>query len=361
MHFSIRSSLSRLVCLLAVSLSIVSCGGSGTSTTSSTNSMTLRVGQISNSIQFFPMYVALQENYFKAQGLTLDPPTPIMMGGSGAKLATAVEANSVDIAVGVITDAFTLSRVDAYVRLLGTLTNGYAVDIVVGKRFEQQTGLTEASPLEAKVKALVGKKIGISGLNSGTEGLLTYLFRQYGLNAAKDTTLVIVGGTPAAALAALRSGRIDAFSYFAPAGQEAAAQGIGNMFISPVLGDVPAMNGQLHGVLYTKQNVIDAKPKAVAAFIRAVAQAEAFVHNNPTQATVLLGKYLNSNNQAFVKKVFAVLLPIIPQAPQINRQAYNTANQFHVQAGLIAIALPYKDMVASSTIQSALSGMSSSS
>jgi NitT/TauT family transport system substrate-binding protein len=361
MRVSSRSFFSLLACWLIIGLSIVSCGGSGASTTSSTSSMTLRVGEISNSISFFPIYVALQENYFKAQGLTFDPPTPIETGGSGSKLAEAVEANSVDIAGGTITDAFTISRIDAYIRLLGSLTDDYTVDIVVSKSFEQQTGLTEASPLEAKVKALVGKKIGISGLNSGTEALLTYLFRQYGLDAAKDSTLVIVGGTPVAALASLRSGRVDAISFFSPAGQEAVAQGIGDMFVSPVLGDIPAMDGQLHGVLYTKQSVIDAKPKAVAAFIRAIAQAEAFIHKNPTQATVLLGKYLGVKNQALVKAISAVWLPAMPQTPQISQQAYNTADQFHVQAGLIAVALPYKDMVASSTIQTALNGMASSS
>jgi NitT/TauT family transport system substrate-binding protein len=351
--------LSFLAGFLLIGLSIAGCGGS--STTTSTNSMTLKVGQISNSIGFFPIYVALQENYFKAQGLTLDPPIPIQTGGSGSKLATAVESNSVDVAGGVITDAFTLSRVDDSIRLLGALTTGYYVDVVVSKSFEQQTGLTENSPLEAKVKALVGKKIGVSGLGSGTEALLTYLFRQYGLNAAKDSTLVIVGGTPAAALAALRAGRVDALSYFAPAGQEVVAQGIGDMFISPMRGDVPAMDGQLHGVIYTKQSVINAKPKAVAAFIRAIAQAETFIHNNPTQATALLQKYTNLKNQALVKAIFAALVPIIPQTPQIGQQAYSTANQFHVQAGLIANALPFKNMVASSTIQNALNGTSSSS
>jgi NitT/TauT family transport system substrate-binding protein len=356
---SIQQILSFLAGFLLVGLSIAGCGGSGTTT--STNSMTLSVAQNSNAIGFFPVYVAQKENFFKNQGLTLNPPNPILMG-SGPKMTAAIESGSVDIAGGgIVTDAFTLSRVDAYVRLLGALMNGYYVDVVVSKSFEQQTGLTEASPLEAKVKALVGKKIGVSALGSGTEALLTYLFRQYGMSDSKETTLVIVGGTTTAALASLRSGRVDAVSFFAPTGQVAEAQGIGDIFISPMRGDVPAMNGQLHGVIYAKQSVINAKPKAIAAFIRAIAQAETFIRNNPAQATVLLGKYLGIKNQALVKTIFAVMLPVIPQTPQISQQAYNTANQFHVQAGLIAIALPYKDMVAESTIQNALNGMSSSS
>ena len=358
MHFSKQSMLSLLACWLVVGLSVTSCGGGGTSATSSNNSMTLNVALTSNSVGYFPFYVAEQENYFKAQGLTFSPSVPPQLG-TGAKMDAAIESNSVELAGGdVITDAFTVSRVDSQVRLLGALTNGYFVDVTVSKRFEQQANLSATSSLADKVKALVGKKIGITAPGSGTEALLTYLFRLYGYSDKRDATLVNLGGTETAALAALSNDRVDAVSFFSPLGQEAENAGTGDIFISPDRGDVPEMEGQLHGVFYTKQSVIDAKPKAVQAFIRGIAQAEAFIHNNPSQAKVLLGKYLGQNPQV-TDAVFAATQSIYPSSPVIDQKAYDEANQFHVKAGLIAVALPYKDMVAASTIQSALSGMSS--
>jgi NitT/TauT family transport system substrate-binding protein len=76
---------------------------------------------------------------------------------------------------------------------------------------------------------------------------------------------------------------------------------------------------------------------------------------------VLLGKYLHEKNPKTLKTIFAATMPIMPQSPLICQQAYDTANAFHVKAGLIAIALPYNNLVATSTMQSALPGKSCSS
>ncbi len=360
MRHSIRPSLSLVSCVLLLGAILTACSGGSPTTSPTTTSMTLNVGQISNAVGFFPLYVAQQKNFIKAQGLTLNPSPPLQTG-TGAKMTAAIEAGDLEVAGGgIITDAFTLSRIDAQVRLLGALTTGYFVDVVVSKRFEQQTHLTEASPLADKVKALVGKKLGITAPGSGTESLFVYLFRQFGFDEQRDATAVNLGNVnPAVAIAALSSGRVDAVAFPVPTGQVAEAKGVGDIFISPDHGDVPEMVGQLHGVIYARQQVIDAKPKAIQAFIRAIAQAEAFIHQQPAQAKILLQKYLKLDPKT-AQAVFTATMSIMAQTPQISQKDYDVANQFHVKAGLIAIALPYKDVVATNTINQALSGMSNS-
>ncbi len=353
MRFFIRRP-SLFVCLVLLAFS--ACGNVQPAA-GPTSDMTLKVAQNSNAIGFFPLYVAEQEHFIQAQGLTLTPSPPPLMG-TGPKMTAAIESDAIELAGGgIITDAFTLSRVDNQVKLIGALTTGYFVDVIVSKKFEQQAHLNLTSSLADKVHALVGKKIGDTGPSSGTEALLTYLFRQQDLNIKKDVTLVNVGTTASSALAALNSGRVDAISFFAPAGQQAEGRGIGDIFISPGRGDIPSMQGQLHGVFWGKQSVIDAKPKAIQAFIRAIAQAEDFIHKHPTQAVTLLGRYLQEKNPETLKTIFAAMVPIIPSNPQICQKAYETANTFHVKAGLIAIALPYNDMVVSRILQSAGPGL----
>lgn len=352
MHVSIKRTFSFLALVLLLNLSITACGSSSAS---STNSMTLRVTQDTTSATYFPLYVAQQENFFKAQGLTLDPATPPPLG-NGTKVTAAIEANSFDLAGGTITDAFTVSRVDAQIKILGAYTNSFLIDVVASKRFEQQTHLTEASPLVDKVKALVGKKIGISAPGSATESLLVYLFRQFGYDTKHDATLVNLGNvTPAAGLAALSNGRIDALSFPVPAGQEAKVHNVGDTFISPLNGDVPELQGMPYGLLFARQSVIDAKPKAIQAFIHAMAQTEDFMRKNPSQTTTLLAKYLQLD-QKTTAALATTLLPSYAANPRIDQKGYDEANQFHVKAGLIAIALAYKDMVATDTINTALSG-----
>lgn len=354
MRLSLQRFISLCTCLLIVSLSLASCGN--VNATSSTDSMTLKFVQNTNSATFFTLYVALQENFFKKQGLTLDP-TPSPALGNGSKVTAAIESNSFELAAGTITDAFTLSKVDAHIKILGTLINGFSNDIVVSKKFEQQTGLTESSPLVDKVKALVGKTIGISAPGTSTEAMLIYLFKQYGFDARRDATLVNLGGvTSTASLGALNSGRVDAISFPPPVGQVAEAHGVGDIFISPAHGDVPTIQGMPFAVLYAKQSVIDAKPKAVQAFIRAIAQAEAFMHQHPNQTVKLLGTYLHLDPKTTAAFASA-WLSSYPSSPRIDQTIYNAASEFHVQVGLIPTPFAYNNLVATATINSALSGL----
>ena len=361
MRFSMHSPLSRFVFVLLVALSLVGCSGPATSSSASADSMTLKVAEIGNLVGFFPFYVAIQQGYVKNQGVTLDPSPPIQTG-TGAKMASAIESNSIEVAGGgIITDAFTLSRVDAHIRLLGALTTGYFTDVIVSKQFLAASHLTDASSLQDKVKALVGKKIGATAPGSGTYALLIYLFKLFGYDLQRDATVVNIGNAnPAAGVQALAAGRIDALSFPSPTGQVAEAKGVGDIFISPERHDIPAMIGQIHAVVYAKQSVIAAKPKAIQAFIRAIAQAEAFIQKNPTQAEVLFEKF-TALPKATADAAFQAMLPIMAPNPQISQQGFGVANQFHLKAGLIAVALPYNDVVDTATINAALSNSTSSS
>ena len=350
-HSSRRFSPSLLVSILLFALSLASCGQAPTG---SNGSMTLKVAQVATGFGFFPTFVAEQEGFFKAQGLTLDP-SPIPMLNSGARLAQAVEANSAEVGVGGATDVYTISRVDSYIQMIGAVSTGLFIDIVVSKRFEQQAHLSAASPLVDKVKALVGKKIGVSAPNSATDALVTYLFRQQGFDAQTDVTKVNVGAAIGPVLSALASGKVDAAATGTPGGQEAETQGFGDNFISPIRGDDPTLVGQLYVVAYAKQQTITAKPNAIRAFIRGLAQAETFIHQQPAQTLALMRKYLSGAiDQKTLDTAWNATKSAIPANPQICHQAYEVADQFHLKGGLIAIPLAYKDLVAQDTINQAL-------
>ncbi|QBD81971.1 ABC transporter substrate-binding protein [Ktedonosporobacter rubrisoli] len=342
--------------LLALLLCSVLAASCATTPATESRNMTLKVAFVSNSISFFPFYVAQQKAYFTSQGLTLDPAIPPVLG-TGPKVADAIETGSIEVAGESTTDAFTISRVDAGIRMVGTFANDYLLDIVVSKRFEEQTHLSAASPLAEKVKALVGRKIGIASPNSAGDALVTYLLKQQGFSDQRDVTKVFLGSTSAlTGLGALAQGRVDAISFAVPAGQVVQAKGIGDIFISPVRGDVPPMQGQLYGVVFAKQQVITSKPKAIQAFIRALAQAETWIHKNPNQARALLATYLKLDPNT-TNTIWSATLPSMPMTPQISQQAFETADQFHVDAGLIALKLSYNDLVDADTMNNALKGL----
>src|SRR5258707_1713490 len=323
---------------------------SGTGGLSAANPVTMTVCQGSKSVTFFPFYVAQQQGFFAAQGLKIADPAILQVG---SQVAAAVKADRYQIGNGVITDAFGWASTDSGARIVGAFINAYTVDIIVTKQFEQEMGVSPTSTLPNKVNALRGKTIGITGPGSATQGLLTYLFRKEGMNAAKDIKQVSLGANSAAALAALKSGRVDALSFILPMGQLVEVQGIGDRLISPMRGDIPGLVGDVHGVIYTKQSTIDANPQAIAAYIRAIGQAETFIQSNPAEAKVLLNKYLGLG-QTVTDAVYTEVTPAMAKSPQISQAAYNVAGQFHVQAGLVSLIPSYGQLVATGTIASAL-------
>jgi NitT/TauT family transport system substrate-binding protein len=344
-----------MMIVLILALDISSCASSSSASTGTQSKpapdMTLKVGQISNSIAFFPLYVADKEGFFKAQKLDIGP-RPLL--GTGAKVAAALSAGSLEVGCGVITDAFNLAKVDPTTKVIGSLVNSNYIDLIASKKLEEETHVTSSSPLADRINALRGKKIGITGPASGTEALMTYLFKLAGLNVKKDAVLVNLGSDNTAVLGALSTGRVDALSFFAPIGQAVEAKGLGDILISPNRGDLPGLTGQLEGIFYTRQSVIDAKKPAIEAFIRAIAQAKTYILNNPAKALVLLNNYLQLG-QDVAQATWKALQAIMGQGPEVSEQAYNTAVRFHEQAGLITTAPAYNSLIATSTIASALS------
>lgn len=306
---------------------------------STTPAGVLNVGQTSNSVAFFPLFVAEKNGYFTDEGITLGDRPRL---GTGAKLAAAVKSGSVDIGAGVITDAFNLAKIDDDTRMITSLTTEFYVDIVVSKSFR---GPGDDASLKDKAKALVGRTIGITGPASGTEALVKYLFSIIGKNAATDSTLVNLGSVATAALGALKAGRVEALAFFQPIAQQAEAAGIGRTYVSPARGDVPGLRGVLHGVTFSTRRLLDRKKKELAGFQRAMGRALADIHGDADEARALLGAYLKASSPKALDALMPILLKETPTRPDVEEKAYDNAVRFHLDSGLIRKAPAYADVI----------------
>lgn len=306
---------------------------------STTPAGVLNIGQTSNSVAFFPLFVAEKNGYFTDEGITLGDRPRL---GTGAKLAAAVKSGSVDIGAGVITDAFNLAKIDDGTRIITSLTTEFYVDVVVGKSFK---GPGDDASLKDKAHALVGRTIGITGPASGTEALVKYLFSIIGKNAATDSTLVNLGSVATAALGALKAGRVDALAFFQPIAQQAEAAGIGRTYVSPARGDVPGLRGVLHGVTFSTKRLLDRKKDELAGFQRAMGRALADIHGDADQARALLGQYLKASAPKALDALMPILLKETPATPGLDRTAYDHAVKFHLDSGLVRKAPAYADVI----------------
>jgi ABC-type nitrate/sulfonate/bicarbonate transport system substrate-binding protein len=313
----------------------------------------IAVGQIGNSIAFFPLFVAQNEGFFRDAGLDVN----LTRFASGTLVGTAMTSGSVDVGCGVITDVFQLLHAGRAAKVIGSLVDGYYVDVIVSKQFLEATKVSRTSRLSDRIGALRGKKLGITAPGSGTEALLVYLLRSRNLDPTRDVELVNMGTDQAAIVAALRTGRIDGVSFAWPLSMIVEAQNVGKALIVPALGDVPAMRGQVQGVIYARPDVIGRRDADLVGFIRAIGRAEALIRQDPTRMRAALRQYDPNMNDPSIDALFAAYLPVIPNQARINVAGYERAVAFHRQVGMIAAGGDaYGDVVASGIVDRALRG-----
>lgn len=346
---------SGLVCASVLAACGSAASSASTSTTaassgsSTTGAQALRVGQISDSIAFFPIYVARKKGYFTHEGVSVAKP-PLL--GTGAKLAAALVGGSLDVGAGVMTDAFNLSAAGQSPKLIADLVNSYYVDIVVSKNF---AGPSSSASLASKIDALKGKKIGITGPGSGTQALVDYLFKLEGMNASTQSTMVNLGSNLSAAVGALKTGEVNALAFFQPVAQIATATKVGKLYISPARGDVPAINGATNGAVYTLSSILPKKQAAIIAFDKGLAKAESYIQSASSSSLV---KLLTSYNTGMSKGVATSLVPIlkteIAKTPAFNKAGYSAEATVNVKGGLVKSVPSYSTLVDSSLINKAL-------
>jgi len=313
--------------------------------------MTLKVGQISNSIAFFPIFVAKQQGYFAQHGLHVGD---IPLLGTGAKLAAALESGSIDVAGGNGTDPLNLYRVDKSTQMIAQLINTYYVDIVTGPSF---SGPPVSASLDTRIRSLKGKKIGITGPGSGTQALVDFLLRRVKLNGRTDVTLVSLGSNMTGALGALETKRVDALSFPQPVGEQAEASKIGSIYISPARGDIPELKHVVHGVVFTTGKQMRTKGAEIKAFVSGIADAERFIHTaRDSQVEQLFHQYRPTMSDATISRLLPTLRSEVPENPAIGEVEFNGEVKFNLVSGLIPSAPSYSEMVPSKFIEAAIQG-----
>lgn len=146
---------------------------------------------------YLPLTISEQLGYFKAEGLDVE----ISDFAGGARALQALVGGSADVVSG------------AYEHTINMQSKGQAIQsfVLQGRAPQIAMGVsTKAMPNYRSLADLKGRKIGVSAPGSSTNMVANLVLSRAGIKAS-DVSYVGVG-TSAGALAALRSGQIDAMS-----------------------------------------------------------------------------------------------------------------------------------------------------
>ena len=228
--------------------------------------VTLAVGG-KNLLYYLPLTIAEQLGYFKAEGLDVT----IVDFAGGSKALQAVVGGSADVVSGAFEHTVNMQFKGQPMRAF--VLQGAAPQIVLGINPKTMPGFKTIADLK-------GKKIGVSAPGSSTNVMLNFVLAKAGL---KPSDVSIIGvGTGNGAVAAMRSGQIDAMSNLDPV--ITLLQRSGDLKIvsdTRVVAESDKVFGgpMPAGCLYAPQSFIDKNPNTTQALANAIVRANKWIQS----------------------------------------------------------------------------------
>jgi len=226
--------------------------------------VTLAVGG-KNLLYYLPLTIAEQLGYFKAEGLDVT----IVDFAGGAKALQAVVGGSADVVSGAFEHTVNMQFKGQMMRAF--VLQGAAPQIVLGINPKTMGNYKTVADLK-------GKKVGVSAPGSSTNVMVNFILAKAGL---KPSDVSIIGvGTGNGAVAAMRSGQIDAMSNLDPV--ITLLQRSGDLKIvsdTRVVAESDKVFGgpMPAGCLYAPQTFIDKNPNTIQALTNAMVRANKWI------------------------------------------------------------------------------------
>jgi len=226
--------------------------------------LTLAVGG-KNLLYYLPLTIAEQLGYFKAEGLDVK----IVDFAGGSQALRALVGGSADVVSGAFEHTVNMQAKGQKLRAIVLM--GRAPQIVLGIN-------PKTMPNFKTVADLKGKKIGVTAPGSSTNVMANFVLAKAGL---KPSDVSIIGvGAGAGAVAAMRSGQIDAMSNLDPViSLLTRSNDLKIISDTRILAESEKVFGgpMPAGCLYVTQSFVDKHPRTAQALATAIVRANQWI------------------------------------------------------------------------------------
>ena len=214
---------------------------------------------------YLPLTISEQLGYFKAEGLDVE----ISDFAGGAKALQALVGGSADVVAGAYEHTINMQSKNQHI--MAFVLQGRAPQIVLGVN-------PKTMPNFKSVADLKGKKLGVTAPGSSTNVLANFVLAKAGL---KPTDVAIIGvGAGSGAVAAMRSGQIDAISNLDPVITLLLRSGdLKVVSDTRVVAEADKVFGgpMPAGCLYAPQSFLDKNPATAQALANAIVRADKWI------------------------------------------------------------------------------------
>jgi NitT/TauT family transport system substrate-binding protein len=227
-------------------------------------SLTLAVGG-KNLLYYLPLTIAEQLGYFKAEGLDLK----IVDFAGGSQALRALVGGSAEVVSGAFEHTLNMQAKGQKLRAIALM--GRAPQIVLGINPKTMAGFKTIADLK-------GKKIGVTAPGSSTNVVVNFVLAKAGL---KPSDVSIIGvGAGNGAVAAMRSGQVDAISNLDPViSLLLRSNDLKIVTDTRIVAEADKLFGgpMPAACLYVKQDFLDKHPRTAQALTTAIVRANQWI------------------------------------------------------------------------------------
>ena len=164
-----------------------------------------------------------------------------------------------------------------------------------------------AKPEFRDVKALKGRRVGVSGIGSGPDSLLREILRQHGLDPSRDVAVLSLGVMPTI-FAGLQSGIVDAAMLSPPVTFKAEEAGFRELVSFPKQDLV-----ELQGSILVRDASLQSDPAQMERFIRGTYKGFLYIKENRAGTIPIVAHYLRVSDSVAATAYDNVIRPSLTQ------------------------------------------------
>ncbi len=261
--------------IFAVSIAVLACVAESDVRGQERQKLKITVPTISTI--FYPLYYGQEHGIFAKENLDIEV---ISTNGDGPDV-DAVISGSAQFSISTPNRLFTAYEQGKPLKAIGMLARRMAIDCAMNKQVADKLGITTATPLDTKLKAMKGLTVAGTRPGAFTYVLLDIYGRRVGLAAQKDFQLIGVGGL-ASMLPAVENNQIAIGCTGSPFTELAVSRGKAIRFSNNARGDDAAFDDFLFEMVYAKPDYLQQNGNTARGFLRALFASVAAVLDTPS-------------------------------------------------------------------------------
>lgn len=265
--------------------------------------------------------------YFDEVGLN------VVSNASGRGVnVNALIGGQVDIVLGAPGQAMRAQVRDQPIKIIAGTVNKYASNIVIDAAILSERGVDESSPVEEKIEAMRGLRLGTTGPGAAPDNLFRFLFAKVGIDPDQDVQLVSVQGGGAGMLAGIERGVLDGFCLSSPT-SDVAVQNFGAAYLFNMATNPPEeLTNYLYITAQVTEDMISERREMLLNYCKGVALALKAIHEQPDVFEAWAREWFDGLEPEIFEQAFATNSQIYMRDP-VPTEAQFELNKMFVNRG----------------------------